>query len=67
MIESEDNVATAVSKDQFSFKKLFSRCFPSSKQEEDGDSAVCAIKLHISVNDTKGCRRITLKGLSGEP
>ena len=57
-------MATAVSKDEFSIRKLFSKCFPM-QTEVDADSAVCAIKLQCSVNDIKGCRRVTLKGLSG--
>lgn len=73
VIEAEENVATAVSRDQFSLKQLFSRCFPMNKPSDDdelgvgsGGSAVCAIKLQISVNDVKGCRRVIVKGLSGE-
>ena len=35
--------------------------------DDDGSgSTVCAIKLQISVNDVKGCRRVIVKGLSGE-
>lgn len=63
VIEAEENVATAVSKDLFSFKKIFSKCFPTRKEEDD---SMCAIKLQISVNEAKGCRRVVLKGLSGD-
>lgn len=42
VIEAEENVATAVSKDYFSFKKIFSKCFPTRKEDDD---TMCAIKL----------------------
>ncbi len=31
-----------------------------------GGSPISAVRLQISINDVKGCRKITLKGLYGD-
>ena len=62
----EEFIATAVHKEPFSLKKIFSRCFPVNKHCEEDEQMISAIRLQISVNDTKGCRKITLKGLYGD-
>jgi len=30
------------------------------------ESSISAVRLQINVNDTKGCRKITLKGIYGD-
>jgi hypothetical protein len=49
------------------------KCFPfteggRSGKDGDmmGDSPISAVRLQLSVNDMKGCRKITLKGLYGD-
>ena len=69
----EQTIATAVNKEPFSLKRMFMRCFPfveGGKGSLGGnltqDSPISAVRLQISVNDIKGCRKITLKGLYGD-
>ena len=64
----EQNFATAVNKEPFSLKRMFMRCFPFQdfKKEQPTDSFISAVRLQISVNEFKSCRKITLKGLYGE-
>ena len=64
----EQNLATAVNKEPFSIKRMFLRCIPFSdlKREQSSESFISAIRLQITVNDVKCCRKIALKGLYGE-
>ena len=43
---------------------------PFTADERDGnmvsDSPISAVRLQITVNDVKGCRKIALKGLYGD-
>ncbi len=63
----EQTSATAVNKEPFSIKKMFMRCIPFSdyKKEQPTESFISAIKLEISVNEVKCCRKIKLKGVYG--
>lgn len=52
VIEMEQSIATAVSKTQFSFRKVLSRCFPVNKHgEAESETQICAIRLQLQVND----------------
>lgn len=68
----EQTIATAVNKEPFSFKKMLMNCLPVKNQQRnrDGnmtnDSPISAVRLQITVNDVKGCRKIYLKGLYGD-
>jgi hypothetical protein len=69
VIEMESNIATAVNKEPFSLKRMFLRCIPfssESKKEQPTDSLISAVRLQISVNEAKCCRKITVKGLYGD-
>ncbi|CDW76663.1 UNKNOWN [Stylonychia lemnae] len=68
IIEMEQSLATAVNKEPFSIKKMFMRCIPFSdgKNSQQNDSFISAIRIQISVNEQKCCRKIHLKGLYGE-
>ena len=73
VIEMEQTIATAVNKEPFSLKQMLFKCFPfteggRSGKDGDmtGDSPISAVRLQLSVNDMKGCRKITLKGLYGD-
>lgn len=48
---------------------MFLRCIPfqDGKRGQANDSYISAIRLQVTVNDVKCCRKITLKGLYGEP
>ena len=49
IIEMESNIATAVNKEAFSFKRMFLRCIPFSsdanKKEQPNESMISAIRL----------------------
>lgn len=67
----EETIATAVNKEPFSLKKMFMRCLPlgamnNSSLNRDSSGAITALRCQIGVNDVKGCRKITLKGLYGD-
>ena len=64
----EHNIATAVNKEPFSIKRMFLRCIPfsDSKRENPNEVFISAVRLQITVNEVKCCRKITLKGLYGE-
>ena len=65
----EQTIATAVNKEPFSIKKMFMKCLPFSNDKGGNmtsGSPISAVRLHITVNDVKGCRKITLKGLYGD-
>lgn len=68
MIEMEQTIATAVNKEPFSLKKMFLKCLPFSEDGKNmaGGSPITAVRLQISVNDVKGCRKLILKGLYGD-
>ncbi|CDW77121.1 UNKNOWN [Stylonychia lemnae] len=68
VIEMDQNIATAVNKEPFSIKRIFQRCFPfqDGKRENQSDSQISAVRLQISLNEIKMCRKITIKGLYGE-
>lgn len=72
VIEMEQTIATAVNKEPFSLKRIFMKCFPFSESgtrkgsQTPRDSPITAIRLQISVNEVKGCRKLTLKGLYGD-
>lgn len=65
----ESNLATAVNKEPFSFKKMFMRCLPFSsenKKEQPSESMISAVRLQLNVNEAKCCRKISVKGLYGD-
>jgi hypothetical protein len=69
VIEMEQTIATAVNKEPFSIKRMFMRCIPFSadfKQRDQNESFISAIRLQLSVNEVKCCRKIALKGLYGD-
>ena len=69
IIEMEENIATAVNKEPFSLRKMFLKCLPFVENKNGGlqtNSPISAVRLYIMVNDLKGCRKITLKGLYGD-
>lgn len=69
IIEMEANLATAVNKEPFSFRKMFLRCLPfnsDSKHETPNEATISAIRLQITVNEAKCCRKIAVKGLYGD-
>ena len=48
IIEMDQNIATAVNKEPFSFKRLFLRCLPfqiPNKGDQPNDSLISAIRL----------------------
>lgn len=69
VIEMDQNIATAVNKEPFSLKKIFQRCIPfasDATKKSDSESQISAVRLQISINDVKVCRKIALKGLYGD-
>lgn len=64
----DQNIATAVNKEPFSIKKILQRCIPFSdiKRESTSDSQISAVRLSLSVNEVKCCRKVGLKGLYGD-
>ena len=69
IIELEQTIATAVYKEPLSIKRMFLKCLPFASDKGGNimnSSPISALRLHISVNDVKGCRKITLKGLYGD-
>lgn len=63
----DQNIATAVNKEPFSFKKILMRCLPfSDLKRETTENLISAIRLQITVNEVKCCRKIALKGMYGE-
>ena len=67
----EQTIATAVNKEPFSLRKMFLKCLPFADAKGGGDnmtshSPISAVRLQITVNDIKGSRKITLKGLYGD-
>lgn len=67
VIEMDQNIATAVNKEPFSFKKIFQRCIPfSDSKKEHPESMISAVRLQLSINDVKCCRKVSLKGLYGD-
>jgi len=48
---------------------MFLRCIPFQdfNREQPSENFISAIRLTISVNEIKCCRKMTLKGLYGEP
>lgn len=65
IIEMEELLATAVYREPFSFKKLFSYCIPSKDKNQNKSSMVSAIKLHIHVSESTLTRKIYVKGFYG--
>lgn len=71
IIEMDAQLATAVNKEPFSIKKMFLRCIPFSglsgdQREAQADQTISAIRLQITINDVKCCRKLTVKGLYGD-
>ena len=71
IIEMEQTIATAVNKEPFSLKRMFMKCLPFTEGNQEAgsmvsNSPISAVRLQITVNDTKGCRKIILKGLYGD-
>lgn len=71
IIEMEQTIATAVNKEPFSLRKMFLKCLPFAENKGGSgnmtnNSPISAVRLQIMVNDVKGCRKITLKGLYGD-
>ena len=65
----DQTIATAVNKEPFSFKTMLLKCFPFTERGDRSDSKespISAVRLQLSVNDLKGCRKLTLKGLYGD-
>ena len=71
IIEMEELLATAVYREPFSLKKLFSYCLPSKGRNSgragsaSSSSMVSAIKLHIHVSESTLSRKIYVKGFYG--
>jgi hypothetical protein len=65
IIEKEEAYATAVLKQTFSFKKLLFNWLPVFGGEDSEDGSISAVRILISVNEAKSCRKITLRGLYG--
>ena len=65
IIEKKESYATAVFKEPFSFKKFIFKCVPVFGEDGDEDGSVSAIRILISVNEAKSCRKICLQGLYG--
>ena len=63
IVESEEGFATAVYKRGCSWKRAISCCFQNYAQEEAEN--ITAIKLAISLDESKCNQRIILKGLYG--
>jgi hypothetical protein len=58
-----------VNKENVSFKQMLLKCLPftqSGAKTEDKESPISAVRLQLSVNDIKGCRKVALKGLYGD-
>ena len=68
IIEMEQTIATAVNKEPFSLRKMFLKCLPQFDKGGNmtSESPISAVRLHITINDVKGCRKIFLKGLYGD-
>ena len=69
IIEMEQTIATAVNKEPFSLKRMFLKCLPFTEDKGGNmtsESPISAVRLQISINDVKGCRKIFLKGLYGD-
>ena len=69
VIEMDQTIATAVNKEPFSLKQMILKCFPFTEggaRRGPDESPISAVRLQLSVNDIKGCRKITLKGLYGD-
>ena len=64
IIELEGDSSTAVYKEPFSFKKLIFKCIPVLG--DDDEDSVSAVRINLAVDESKGCRKITLKGLYGK-
>ena len=65
----EQTIATAVNKEPFSLRKMFLKCLPFTEGKDGNmtsNSPISAVRLQITVNDVKGCRKIILKGLYGD-
>ena len=65
----DQTIATAVNKEPFSIKQMLLKCFPFTEKgtrQDSKESPISAVRLQLSVNDLKGCRKITLKGLYGD-
>ena len=65
IIEKEEAYSTAVLKEPFSIKKFIFKWVPMFGGEDDEEGSVSAIRMLISVNEVKSCRKVTLKGLYG--
>ena len=63
VIEYEAGNATAVFKAPFSLKKIIFKWIPIFG--EDDEESVSAIRVILSVDESKGCRKVTIKGLYG--
>jgi len=63
----DQNIATAVNKEPFSLRKIFQRCIPfSDHKKEQQESMISAVRLQLSINEVKCCRKVSLKGLYGD-
>lgn len=69
VIEMDQTIATAVNKVHVSIKQMLMNCLPfghNGHKVDDKESPISAVRLQLSVNDLKGCRKVTLKGLYGD-
>ena len=64
VIEKEDEFSTAVFQEAFSLKNFIFKCIPVFGNNQD--DSVSAVRVLISVNEEKSCRKVTLKGLYGD-
>ena len=67
IIECDSNFGTCVEKEQQSFKQWLFKCLPVFGSDKGDDDQLTAIRIMVSVNETKSCRKIILKGLKGRP
>jgi hypothetical protein len=50
---------------------MFSKCLPaitggSRAGHGNSESSMSAVRLSITINDTKGCRKVSVKGIYGD-
>jgi hypothetical protein len=63
----DQTIATAVNKEKISVMQMLLKCLPFGERgAKEHESTISAVRLQLSVNDVKGCRKVALKGLYGD-